>query len=177
MLLTYTMFKNKNIKSYGIIDIEDDNFDTKLIELVRKFGVVVIKNVLASTICDSYMDTLLKELELVSSININDIESTWKSENLPQQVRPGMFHEIICNTPTINNIRFESNILKIFKAYYSKLHKKEYQNIDLVVSNDGVNIKPGFVPPFNNKIKKIGHILIKAVIFFIHINVFKDKWF
>jgi len=138
-----------NNAKYGIVDFNDSNFETKMINLVKEFGVVVIKNVLSSIECTDHMSNIVTELETVSSFKRSDLK-TWQPENLPQQVRPGMFHEVICNTPTINKIRFDPRIMKIFTSYYSHFKNTSYDDIDMIVSNDGINIKPGTVPPYNN---------------------------
>lgn len=135
---------------YGIVDIHDDDFTTKLVEQVKMFGIVVIKNVMSPIECDMYTEQTVKNIETVSDFNRRDLKGTWTDSKLPQQVRPGMFHEIICNTPTMNQIRFDTNIIKIFRSYYSYFKKRYYEDHELVVSHDGVNIKPGVVPPFGH---------------------------
>jgi len=130
------------------LDINDEVFESKLVEYVKEFGIVVIKNVMTPTECDGYTERTVSALEQVSDFKKNDLK-TWVPGNLPPQVRPGMFHEIICNIPCINEIRFNPNILKIFKTYYSHFKETEYKDTDLIVSNDGLNIKPGTAPPFN----------------------------
>ena len=139
----------QDVPKYGIIEFDDDDFDTKLIGLVKEYGVVVIKNVLSSNECLDNMNGIVTELETVSDFKRSDI-NTWKPGNLPQQVRPGMIHEIICNSPTINKVRFDPRIIKIFTSYYSQMKSASYENTDMIVSNDGLNIKPGTVPPFEN---------------------------
>ena len=134
---------------YGIIDIDDEDFERSLLNLVKIHGVVVIKNVIGNMECNQYMDSIVNEICKVSDVSKEKIQESWKKEKLPQQVRSGMFHELICNTPTINKIRFNSNIIKIFLTYYSSLYKKEYNDVDLIVSNDGINIKPGNIPPYH----------------------------
>jgi hypothetical protein len=136
---------------YGVVDINDDAFETKLIKSVKAFGVVVIKNVMTSNECDSYTEQTLGALEKLSDFKRTDLK-TWSNDVLPQQVRPGMFHEVICNLPSINRIRFNTNIIRIFKTYYSSFKNTDYKDTDLVVSNDGLNIKPGIIPPFENGI-------------------------
>lgn len=142
-----------NIKSelfYGVININDEKFDENLFNLVKEYGIVVIKNVIPEQTCDNYVQTIVEELVKISDFDKKHI-STWKYHNLPQQVRPGMFHEVICNTPTVNEIRFNKNIRKIFKTYYSSHHNKKYKDTDMVVSHDGINIKPGTVGPYHTK--------------------------
>jgi hypothetical protein len=134
---------------YGVLEFNDPEFDAKLINLIKEFGVVVIKNVLSEDESSEHMNNIVTELETVSSFKRSDIK-TWKPENLPQQVRSGMFHELICNTPTINKLRFDSRIIKIFTSYYSHMKDYSYDDIDMIVSNDGLNIKPGNVPPYDD---------------------------
>lgn len=137
-----------NIK-YGVVEFSDPDFVTKMITLIKEYGVVVIKNVLSENESSEHMNNIVTELETVSSFKRSDLK-TWKPENLPQQVRPGMFHELICNTPTINKLRFDPRIMKIFTSYYSQMKDMSYDSIDMIVSNDGLNIKPGNVPPYDD---------------------------
>ena len=137
-----------NIK-YGVVEFNDPEFETKMIDLVKEYGVVVIKNVLSIDECTEHMNNIVSDLETISNFKRSDIK-TWKNENLPQQVRSGMFHEVICNTSTINKLRFDPRIISIFTSYYSKMKNKTYEDIDMIVSNDGINIKPGTVAPYDN---------------------------
>jgi hypothetical protein len=138
------------LQKYGILNFNDDNFGTKLIDLIKEFGIVVIKNVIPKEECDIYTKSNFDNIIKISNnlINPNDL-STWKINNLPQQVKPGMFHEVLCNLPATNLIRFNPNIIKIFKTYYNYFKNKQYNDIDLVVSNDGINFKPGSIPPYD----------------------------
>lgn len=138
-----------NNTQYGIIEFDDPNFDKKMIELIKEYGVVVIKNVMSIDECSEHMNNIVSDLETISNFKRADIK-TWKNENLPQQIRPGMFHEVICNTPTINKLRFDPRIIKIFTSYYSQMKNKTYEDVDMIVSNDGINIKPGNVSPYDN---------------------------
>ncbi|VBB17760.1 hypothetical protein YASMINEVIRUS_223 [Yasminevirus sp. GU-2018] len=137
--------------NFGTVDFDDADFETKLIQLVKEYGVVVIKGVVPQSECDSYVDRLVTDLETVSDFDRTDLK-TWTQSNLPLQVRPGMFHCVVCNTPTVNELRFNENIVKIFTTYYTHFKKREhnpYRPIDMIVSNDGLNIKPGSVGPFD----------------------------
>jgi hypothetical protein len=130
------------------LDINDEKFESKLIEMIKESGVVVIKNVINPDKCDEYTERTVSGLEQISDFKKDDLKS-WIPRNLPPQIRPGMFHEIICNTPCMNEIRFNPNIIKIFKTYYSHFKQTEYKDTDMIVSNDGLNIKPGTIPPFD----------------------------
>jgi hypothetical protein len=131
------------------VDINDPEFNIKLINCVKEYGIVIIKNVMTCNEADQYTERTISSIEKISDFKRNDLK-TWTNKNLPPQVRPGMFHEIVCNIPSINDIRFNKNIIKIFKTYYSFFKDIEYQDIDLIVSNDGLNIKPGLVPPYSD---------------------------
>lgn len=144
------MTDQKSVDQYGIIDIDDPKFDSKLINLAKKFGVVVIKNVISEDKCDIYTHQTVLDLEKIGDIDRKDILGTWTPQKLPRQVRPGMFHEVICNTPNVNKIRYEKNIVKIFRVFYSGIKGKQYNDTDLVVSNDGFNLKPGIIGPYDD---------------------------
>lgn len=134
---------------FGIIRIDDPDFNTKLVDLAKEYGVVVIKGVMTDDKCDAYIDKTVTDFEKIADFDRKDI-TTWTSQNLPRQVRPGMFHEVLCNTPNINKIRFDSNIIKIFRSFYSNIKSTKYTDTDLVISNDGFNLKPGMVGPYDN---------------------------
>lgn len=136
-----------NNMKYGVIDIDEIDFGKNMVKLIKEYGVVVIKNVIDNDECDNYVDDIVNDIEKITHFNKND-ETSWKMENLPQQIRPGMFHEVICNTPTINKLRFNKKIAKIFTEYYTIIKNKNYEQKDMIVSNDGINIKPGYVPPY-----------------------------
>lgn len=146
---------NKHNDVIKNLDINDEAFETKLIELIKEYGVVVIKNVIDPDKCGEYTERTVNALEQVGEFKKDNLK-TWTPGNLPPQIRPGMFHEIVCNIPCINEIRFNPNIIKIFKTYYSHFKKTEYKDTDLIVSNDGLNIKPGTVPPFDQRLPLLG---------------------
>lgn len=134
---------------YMTVNFGDPELETKMIQIVKEYGIVVIKNVIDPKEADQLTERTVSALEKMSEFKRNNLK-TWTPRSLPPQVRPGMFHEVVCNIPSINDVRFNKNIIQIFKIYYSYFKGIEYMDRDLIVSNDGLNIKPGLVPPYNN---------------------------
>ena len=110
---------NDNSKLFGTIDIDANNFAEELVKLVKEYGIVEITGIMSSEECDKHTEQRIQDMIKITDIKSTNIKS-WCIENLPQQTRPGMFQEIICNTPDINEIRFTPKIRKIFKI--SNLH-------------------------------------------------------
>lgn len=131
------------------LSINDPEFKTRLIQVIKDYGVCIIKNVMSSLEADQITDRTVSAFEKISGFKRNNLK-TWTTQNLPPQVRPGLFHEVVCNIPSVNDVRFNKNIIQIFRTYYSHFKGVEYSDQDLIVSNDGLNLKPGLVPPYSN---------------------------
>src|SRR3989338_1995138 len=103
-------------------------------------GMIVIEDVIDSKECDRYMDEIVESIEkLGTGVDRNDIK-TWKQELLPPMTRPGLFQSLITNSKPVWELRVNERIKEIFEFLYCKLKDKKY--IELVVSQDGINIHP-----------------------------------
>jgi hypothetical protein len=134
---------------YPSISFTDPIFSKKLIKAFRSDGLAVVTDVLTKAECNKYMDRIIRGfVKLGTGIDKDDLESTWTTYNLPPQTRPGLFQALVSNFPAVWSIRSHSNIQTIFKTLYDDLRGEEQD--EFVVSGDGINIKPGFIGPFDN---------------------------
>ena len=132
---------------YSSISYNDNNFIEKLITEFKKNGIVVINDILTDEECDQHVDNIVDDFcNLGSGIDKNNIKNTWIDENLPPQTRPGLFQALIGNLNSVWTIRSNNKIHNIFKLLYSNLRDKHVD--DFIVSGDGINVKPGFMGPF-----------------------------
>lgn len=162
---------------YVTISYDDLDFESKLVESFKEYGVVVISNVMTKEECDNYVDSIVTNIENVGvNINRNNCKDTWLDENLPPQTRPGLFQACLANIEPVWKIRSDERMLKIFSTLYSNLRAKQYSNYsDFIVSGDAINVRPNGIGDYN-KNKMIGHMLTKLTDQ-TYLNVFKDKWF
>lgn len=142
-----------NNMSYPIVDFNSDNFEQALCDAFDDYGVCVITNVVDGKQCDNIMDNIVTNFEkLGTSLDRNNAD-TWSTYNLPVMTRPGMFQATMCNLPIIWKTKMNPNIIKIFNTLYGKFRN----TTDLVVSNDGINIKHAQHGPFHkDKLKTSG---------------------
>jgi len=111
----------------------------------QQHGVVIIPNILSEDECDMYMSGIVSRFEaLGTGIERHNIKKTWSDYNLPPQTRPGLFQCLMGNLPEVWAIRQHPRIQEVFHTFYSKLGHDE----QLVVSGDGINIKPGSIGPY-----------------------------
>lgn len=142
------MYKNKYM-TYPIVDIKSKNFEKELCQAYDEYGVCVIQNVIDGVKCDDIMENIISNFEkLGTGLNRNKPE-TWNDFNLPVMTRSGMFQASMCNLPIIWETKINPNIIKIFETIYSKFRN----TTDLMVSNDGINIKHASYGPFHDSSK------------------------
>ncbi len=136
---------------YPSISINDPDFKNKLIQSFTTNGIAVINDVFDDNECTTYMDSILGDfVKLGTGINLTDINSiknTWTEYNLPPQTRPGLFQSSMSNCEAVWTIRSHNNVKNIFEILYSHTRKKEVK--EFIVSGDGINIRPGFVGPYD----------------------------
>lgn len=72
--------------SYGA-----DNFNYDFLDKFRQYGVCVVKNVFSEQECDSHIEEVVSSIEKLGSGVDRNKPETWTNENLPSQVRPGMY--------------------------------------------------------------------------------------
>jgi hypothetical protein len=114
---------------------------TKVASLLKEFGVCVIPDVFSTSECDSWMEKILSNIELLSGneVDYNQPE-LWTEDKLPPQVRHGMYQKIINNIKPVWEIRRDPRMKGIFKQVYSELKEEDVD--EFVCSIDGVSIQP-----------------------------------
>jgi hypothetical protein len=133
--------KNFTIK-YG-----EENFDTKLVDLFKQYGVVVITDVMDKNICDEKVTEIIKNFEMIGSVKKFNSRN-WVDENLPPQTRPGLFQALVSNFKPVWDIRSNDGISSIFEILYSNLRNKKYTIDDFIVSGDGINVRPNCIEDY-----------------------------
>lgn len=132
---------------YPTIDINDANFEDVLCQNYDEYGVCVITNVIPDDECDNIMDNIVTNFENLGTGLDRNKPNTWDTYNLPVMTRPGMFQATMCNLPIIWKTKVNPNIVRIFETLYGKFRG----TTDLILSNDGMNIKHGEHGPFNDE--------------------------
>lgn len=142
---------------YPSISIHDTDFSTKLVDEFKKNGLVVINHVFTDPECDQLMDGIVNSfVQLGTGIDLNDLEKTWKEENLPYMTRSGLFQCLMSNLKEVWDIRSHQNVEKIFETIYFSLRGKPIKNF--IVSGDGINIKPNIGPIQTGQSKDWAHL-------------------
>jgi len=135
---------------YQYLSFNDPEFKTKLINEVKTNGLAVINDVFTDVECDNHMTGILNDfVSLGTNIDLNNVDITWTTNNLPAQTRPGLFQMLMSNLKDVWNIRANDNVKTIFETLYSHFRKDQIK--DFIVSGDGINIKPGTVGPFKKE--------------------------
>lgn len=135
---------------YQSISFNDPDFKTKLVNEVKSNGIAVINDVFTDIECDTHMENIINDfISLGTGIDLNDIENTWTTFNLPAQTRPGLYQMLMSNLKDVWAIRNKDNVRTIFEILYSDFKNKQVK--DFIVSGDGINIKPGTIGPFIKK--------------------------
>ena len=135
---------------YPSISYNDKNFDKKLINRIKRDGLVVVTDIFQDDQCDKYVSDIVESFEqLGTNIDRNNLEKTWTQYNLPPQTRAGLFQTLVSNFPTVWKIRSNNKIKKIYQTLYTNF-RGENQN-DFMVSGDAINVKPGTVGPYDSE--------------------------
>lgn len=135
------------------VSYTDKHFEEKCLSVYKENGVLIVSDVFEDEECNNYMDNIISYFEnLGTGINRNNTKETWKTYNLPPQTRDGLFQALVSNIPVVWDIRNHEKVRKIFSTLYSGLRGKKYEKY--VVSNDGINITPNDVGPYDSKKKK-----------------------
>lgn len=135
--------------AYPVVDIKSENFEDELCKAYDEYGVCVITNVVDDARCDAIMDNIVGNFEKLGSGIDRHKPETWNDYNLPVMTRAGMFQATMCNLPVIWETKIDKNIVKIFEILYGKFRG----STDMIVSNDGINIKHGAHGPFHDESK------------------------
>jgi hypothetical protein len=114
---------------------------TKVASLLKEYGVCVIPDVFSSSECDSLMNDILLNTEVLSGNQVDHNQpEQWTGDNLPPQIRYGMYHNLLNNLKPAWEIRRDPRMKSIFKPVYSELRGTDVD--EFVCSMDGINIQP-----------------------------------
>lgn len=131
--------------AYPTISCNLPNFAEKLIESYDEYGVCVITDVIDSSECNNIMDNIVTNFEKLGTGIDRNNHDTWDTYRTPVQTRCGMYQTAMANLPIFWKTKTRPEIINIFEILYSKLRN----TTDLIVSNDGLNIKPARFKPFH----------------------------
>ena len=139
------------------VDFNDTDRINKIMRIYKKYGIVVIENVLADEKCDGYVDKIMDCFEGFGTGIRRKDQKTWTRDSLPPQTRPGMFQALCANFPPVWDVRTEQNIQTVYQEVYTRLRNKKVT--DMIVSGDAINVKPSQVGPFySDSIKDWPHL-------------------
>jgi hypothetical protein len=139
------------------VAFDDRDFNLKLPELLKHWGVVVITDVFSPEECEESMNHLVNYVEELSDgFDHKNPKDTWIKERIPPAVRDGLFQCMIGNLPAVTAIRADPRVQKIFTIIYSNLRGKPVT--EFVSSLDGVNIRPPVPPYYNESMTDWAHI-------------------
>ena len=136
---------------------DGDRNRTRFCEIYKEYGVVVIEDVFKEEECNRLMEDIISSFEgLGTGINRND-PKTWGGYNAPPQTRPGLFQALMSHLPSIWDTRTDPRVYLPFSILYNNLREEE--DIPLIPSIDGINVKCNSTPLFDiNKSKDWPHL-------------------
>jgi hypothetical protein len=134
--------------SYPVVSFKSDKFKQNLLKAYQDYGMCVITDVISPDKCDSIMNQIITSFEnLGSGLDRNNLK-TWNKYRTPVATRPGMYQSMVANLPIIWKTKTCDEIVSIFDTLYREYRPDASE--ELIVSNDGINIKPGGIGPFHD---------------------------
>eukprot|EP00211_Chloroparvula_japonica_P005819 CAMPEP_0119133980 /NCGR_PEP_ID=MMETSP1310-20130426/15014_1 /TAXON_ID=464262 /ORGANISM="Genus nov. species nov., Strain RCC2339" /LENGTH=343 /DNA_ID=CAMNT_0007124717 /DNA_START=43 /DNA_END=1074 /DNA_ORIENTATION=- len=113
--------------------------------ILREDGVVVISNVFGNDECVEKCQSMLKALETICpDLRADQMDRTWKKENLPYGPRMGMYHSLVSNLDALWSIRTSPRVRNIFEQTYSHLRERKVE--EFYCSVDGMTVHPPIGP-------------------------------
>lgn len=125
---------------------EGAGFGGELAEAFRQHGVVAITGVFAAEECDAAMEGIVGSLERLAPGLSRHAPETWVRDNLPPQVRVGLYQAVVGNFAELWRLRVDARVRRVFALLYSAL--RGHPVTDFVVSGDGLNLQPRYRGPF-----------------------------
>lgn len=122
------------------VSYNDAKFDQKLHTLLNTYGIAVVTDVFEPSYCNQKMADIIASFEQISPQLDHTNLSTWRSEYLPPQTRPGMYQSMVGHLQPVWDLRGDEKVRRIFHASYKGFRKTEPQSY--TVSFDGINIQP-----------------------------------
>lgn len=121
----------------------------ELVRIMLVDGVVIITGVLSPDECDAAMDELVGAFEELCRLDRARPE-TWNAARCLPQTRAGLYQAVVGNLPTVWRLRRDPRIACVFAALYARLRPGLEEPADLVVSGDGLNLRPNGVGPYSS---------------------------
>lgn len=121
------------------LPVEHKDFQKEVTSIMRKWGVVVIPDVLSEQECKDKVDQLFDEFETVFPVKRTHLKG-WNHANLPHGPRSGLIQSHAGQLPAVWECRTNPRIQSAFRQLYSGLRCRDVNH--LVVSQDGINFRP-----------------------------------
>ncbi len=115
--------------------------------IMREDGVVVVTDVLTPEECDLAMNEIVGAFEVLCPGVSRADPGTWLAADLPPQTRTGLFQAVIGNLQPVWRLRCDPRIACLFAYLYFRLSRAA-SPADLVVSGDGLNLRPNGAGPY-----------------------------
>lgn len=130
-------------------DIRKREWDS-IASALKKDGVVVVTGAFSKRECDDSVESIVSSMErLGSGVSRTELETTWEDGNrLPPQTRPGLFQTLVGCFRAPWEIRTHKNVARTFYALYARLRGERAVRKGLVVTHDGINLRPPGLGPF-----------------------------
>lgn len=121
-----------------------DDAGEQIPQILGKYGMVVVTDVLTSEECDFYTSQIVQTVtKLSDGVDHTDL-STWKDNRLMPQVSPGVFNCGIGNTRAVWSVRLNPKVKQVYAQAYG--------TDDLISSVEMINVKPP-IEPFHDPTK------------------------
>ena len=134
---------------YITVSIKDIDSTTKIYNTMSEYGVCVISDIYTPLECSQLTSRIVSSVQIINPLlDLENIKDTWTTENLPPQTRPGLFQTLLSNLDEVWEIRTNEQVYNTISGVYSLIGKKPIKK--LVVSEDGINLKPGSIGPLHS---------------------------
>lgn len=129
------------------VGADSPDLEESLVRAMREDGVVVVTGVIPPEECDRLMDELVGAFEALFPGVARGDPGSWAAVGLPPQTRTGLFQATVGNLRPVWRLRCDPRVACLFAALYSRLGGQA-SPADLVVSGDGLNLRPNGAGPF-----------------------------
>ncbi len=135
------MYKTFSFPNLNILDVEN---------ALTEDGVVVIEDIYTQNESQRLFTGILSEMSNICPDGIKG-DVLWNDDFLPKQTRSGLFKNTFSNLHNVWEIRQNINIVNIYAKLYSLFRHTEYNENQLFVSGDAINIRSTTLPISNGK--------------------------
>lgn len=109
-------------------------------EVLRKYGVCIVRGVVSADECARRVESLYGELNALFP-ELDRAGYEWTSRNTPLGPRPGLYQSMVSNLPTVWETRLDERVRGVFRDTYATLRARP-DLTRLTVALDGVNVRP-----------------------------------